>query len=90
MQIKALLYLKSELNVIYPNLALKLGFWDRNTNISIQKIDKSYLNITNMQIARFSAKNKHVKIRFFEKTFMLTLIILNVIMKRIFLILVKV
>lgn len=78
------------MNAIYPNLAQKLGFWINKININSQKIDKSYLNTFNIIIAKFSAENKLRLIFFFEKTFLLSQTIPDMVLKMLFLTLIKV
>ena len=55
----------SKVNAIHPFYTTKLGFHARKTNIGIQKIDGSYLDIFRIVIADCLVKNKLEKIQFF-------------------------
>ena len=75
----------SEVNAIYPVYATKLGFHTRKIDIGAQKIDRSHLDTFEMVIADFSVKNKLGRVQFFQKTFMLANIGLEVVLGILFL-----
>lgn len=90
LQIETLFDLENKINAMHPNLAQKLGLQVKKTHVDTRKIDKSYLDTFGMVIARFSAKNQLRWICFFKKIFLLAQIILDIILKILILILVKV
>lgn len=60
-----LIDLRSKVNVIYSVYTTKLGIYAREIDISIQKIDKSYLNTFEIVIPDCLVKNKLRKVGFF-------------------------
>ena len=64
-QIRALLDSGSEVNIINPDYAWKLGLKIRKTNIGVQKIDGFALEIFEMVIADFQVEDKASRPRFF-------------------------
>ena len=72
---------KSEVNVIYPIFVEKLGFLMQTTNIGAQKIDGIIFETYKMVIAAFSMTDQANRIRFFEKTFLMVNINLDVVLK---------
>ena len=56
--IKALIDLGSEVNVMTLIYTLKLGFKIHSTNIGVQKIDDSTLEIFRIVLTSFQVKNK--------------------------------
>ena len=65
---------------MYPAYATKLSFCTRKIDISAQKIERSYLIIFEIVIADCSVMDKLRNIWFFQKTFLLANIGLNVIL----------
>ena len=71
-QVKALFNSSSEVNVMNPDFARKLGLKVWKTNVGAQKIDGSALETFGMVIADFQMKDKASRPRFFQKTFLVT------------------
>ena len=86
---KALINTGSKVNTMHPAYATKLGLHVKKINVDAQKIDRSYLNTFGMVIADCSVKNKLRRVRFFQKTFLLTNISLEVVLGMFFLTLSK-
>lgn len=63
---------------------IKLGFTPKLTNVGPQKINNSLLAIYGMVIAGFLFQNSHGKVWFFEKTFLLANISMEVVLKMTF------
>ncbi len=82
---KALINFGSEVNVITPAYATKLGFTDRKSSIRVQKIDGSLLETYDMVSTTFSLQDSLGRVRFFEKTFLLTGTSMEVILRIAFL-----
>ena len=62
---RALIDLSSEINVMYSAYATKLSLHARKIDVSIQKIDGSHLDTFGIVIADYSVKNKLGRARFF-------------------------
>lgn len=62
----------SEVNTTTPAYAAQLGLILRSTNVNTQKIDELALKTYEMTTAGFLVEDKLGRIRFFEKTFLLT------------------
>ena len=60
----------SEVNIISPAYAKKLGFKTQKTNVGAQKIDGSTLETFGMVIANFQVEDKGGRPRFFQKIFL--------------------
>lgn len=84
--IKTLINLGNEVNPIHPAYAIKLGFHIRKVNVSVQKIDRSHLDIFIIVIVNCLFKNKLGRVQFFPKTLLLGNISLEVVLKMLFLI----
>ena len=54
-----------------PTYASRLGLWARHTNVGLQKIDGSTLRTFRMVLADFQVEDKLRKARFFQETFLL-------------------
>ena len=65
---------------------LKLSVRVYHTNVGIQKIDDSILEIFGMVSASFQVENKLEKVRFFQETFLLADIIIKMFLDMLFLI----
>ena len=70
---------------MYPTYATKLGFRARKIDVGAQKIDGSYLDTFGMVIAEYSVKKKLERVRFFQETFLLANIGLEVVLEMPFL-----
>lgn len=82
---EVLLDSKSKFNVINQAFALQLGFKIRKTNIKADKIDGTTLKTYGIVVSTFSLLNKDGKVRFFEKSFLLANIKLDIIFEILFL-----
>ena len=86
---RALIDLNSEVNAIHPAYTTKLGLRARKIDVGAQKIDGSHWNTFEIVIADCSVKDKLEKVRFFQKTFLLANIGLEVVLEMLFLTLSK-
>ena len=77
---RALIDSGSKVNAMYPTYATKLGLHARKIDLGAQNIDGSYLDTFEMVIADCSVKNKLGRVRFFQKTFLLANIGLEVVL----------
>ena len=84
-KVQALINLRSEVNAINPAYAKKLGLRVRQTDVRAKKIDGSYLNIFGIVIASFLLQNKLGKVRFFQETFLVADIRIEVVLRILFL-----
>lgn len=71
----------SEVNTINPNLTKKLGLWVYKTKIGAQKIDGLKLDIFSRILASFIIEDKKKRSDFFEKTFLLADIGMDIILE---------
>ena len=71
---------RSEVNAITPVYAAHLGLKMRVTNVGMQKIDRSSLAIYGMVIAAFQVVNKLGRSWFFQETFLLADIIMEMVL----------
>ena len=76
----ALLDSRGEVNAIYPTFAKELGLPIRLTDIRLQKIDGTIIEIYEIIVAVFAVTDKANQVKFFEKTFP----VLNVSPKEVF------
>lgn len=83
----ALINSGSKVNAMHPAYAKKLGLVIQKTDVKAQKIDNITLETFGMIIAAFTVYNRAKKVCFFEKTFLLADINMNVALKMLFLIL---
>ena len=81
--------LGSEVNTMHPAYATKLGLRTRKIDVGAQKINGSYLDTFGMVIVDCSVKDKLKRVQFFQKTFLLANIGLEVVMGMFFLTLSK-
>ena len=79
-EVEALIDSGSEVNAMHPAYAAKLGLRVRETDVGAQKIDGSHLDTFGMVIAGFSVEDKLGKVRFFQETFLLANISLEVVL----------
>lgn len=84
LKIQLLLNSGSEVNIMTPIFASKLGLPTQKTNIVAQKIDDLALPTYEMPIAGFSVYNKLGKVWFFEDTFLLANTSMKVILRMLF------
>ena len=84
-QVRALLDSGSKVNAISPAYAKRLGLKTRKTNVRVQKIDGSALEIFGMVITDFQVEDKGGRPRFFQKTFLVTDIKFEVVLEMLFL-----
>ena len=78
--VRALIDFGSKVNAIYPAYTTKLGLRTKKINVGTQKIDGSHLDIFGIVIADCLVKNKLGRVRFFQKTFLLANISLEVVL----------
>ena len=76
--VSALIDSGSEVNAMHPDYAKKLGLDIRKTDVGAQKIDGTTLETFGMVIAAFSVHDRARKVRFFEETFLLADISMDV------------
>ena len=80
----ALLDFKSKVNVMTPAYAAHLGFKVRVTNVGVQKIDRFSLATYGMVITAFQVINKLGRSWFFQETFLLADIKMEVVLGMLF------
>ena len=78
-QVQALLNSGNEINVIYPTFTKQLGLPIRLIDIRVQKIDGITLNTYRIVVAAFSVVDKTNRVRFFEETFLVANVSLEVV-----------
>ena len=71
-QIKILLNNNSKINTMSPGYIKKLGLKIWKINIVAQKIDDSTFNSFGIVIAKFEMEDKIGRLRFFQKTFLMS------------------
>ena len=81
----ALFNSSNEINAIYPAFAKELGLSIRPTDVRAQKNDGTTLEIYGMVVAVFSMENKANPVRFFEETFLVVNVSLEVVFRMPFL-----
>ena len=84
-QTKALLDLRSEVNIMNQVIAHQLGLKIKKINVRAQKIDGTTLETYKMVVSTFSISNKDGKERFFEENFLLADIKPDIVFKMLFL-----
>ena len=82
--ILALFDLSSEFNAIHLTFAKNLGLFIRPIDVGAQKIYSTTLNTFEIVVAVFSMANKANQIRFFEKTFLLANVSLEIVFEMLF------
>ena len=75
----------SEVNAIYTTFTRKLRLPIRPTDIGAQKIDSTMLDTFEMVVSAFSMMYKANRVRFFEKTFLVANVSLEVVFGMLFL-----
>ena len=79
-QVQALLDSGSEVNAMTPGYASKLGLKVRPTDVGAQKIDGSTLETFGMVLASFQVEDKLGRTRYFQETFLLADISVEVVL----------
>ena len=85
--VSALLDSGSEVNAMHPAFAERLGLVVRTTNVGAQKIDGTTFETYEMVVAAFSMTDQANRVRFFEETFLIANVSLDVVLEMPFLIL---
>ena len=83
----ALLDSSSEVNAVHPAFTKELCLLIRPTDIRVQKIDGTILEIYGMVVAAFLMEDKAKRVRFFEETFLVANVSPEVVLEMLFLIL---
>ena len=79
-KVQALIDLSSKVNAITPVYASILGLQVQRTDVGVQKIDGFTLKTFGMILASFQMENKLGRPRFFEETFLLADISVEVVL----------
>ena len=77
---RALIDSSSKVNAMHPAYATKLGLRARKIDVGAKKIDRSHLETFGMVIADCSVEDKLRRVRFFQRTFLLSNIDLEVVL----------
>ena len=85
MSVSALFDLGSEFNAIHPSLAWELGLPIRPTDVGAQKIDGIMLDTFRMVVTAFSVTDKASWVKFFEETFLVANVSLEIVFGMFFL-----
>ena len=85
--VRALVDLSGKINAMTAAYVLKLGFKVYPTNIGAQKIDSSILKIFEMVLGSLQIEDKLGRAPFFQETFLLTNISIEIVLGMLFLIL---
>ena len=83
--VRALIDSGSKVNAMHPAYTTKLGLRARKIDVGAQKIDGFYLDTFGMVIANCLVKDKLRRVRFFQETFLLVNIGLEVVLGMLFL-----
>ena len=83
--VQALIDSGSKVNAIHPSFAKQLGLFIRLTDIEAPKIDGSTLDTYGMVVTGFSVVDKANRVKFFEETFLVANVSLEVVFERPFL-----
>ena len=86
-QIQALIDSKSEINAIHLTFVKELGLPIRPMDVGAQKINSIMLDTYGMVVAAFLVRNKPYRVKFFEKTFLVTNVSPEIVLGMLFLIL---
>ena len=79
-QVQALINSESEVNAIHPTFAKQLGLSIRRIDVWAQKIDGTTLDTYRIVVAVFSVEDKANQVRFFEETFLVADVSLEVVL----------
>ena len=74
----------SEVNAIHPTLARELELFIRLTDVGAQKIDGTMLDTFGIIVTAFLVMNKANRVRFFEKTFLVANVSLEIVLGMLF------
>ena len=85
--VQALIDSGSEVNAVHPSFIKQLDLPIRPTNVGAQKIDGTMLDTHGMVIEAFSVVDMANRVRFFEETFLVANVSLEVVLEMSFLIL---
>ena len=80
MPMSALFNSGNEVNAIHPTFTRELGLPIRTTDVGAQKIDGTMLDTFGMVVAAFSVTDKANRVRFFEETFLVANVSLEVVL----------
>ena len=83
--VSALLDLGSKVNAVHPAFAKELGLPIKPTDVRAQKIDGTTLDTFRMVVVVFSVADKTNRVRFFEETFLVANVSLEVVLGMAFL-----
>ena len=78
--VSALFKSSSEVNAIHPTFAQKLRLSIRTTDVEAQKIDGTMLDTFEIVFVAFSVTDKANHVRFFEETFLVTNVSLEIVL----------
>ena len=84
-QIQVLVDSENEVNAIYLTFAKQLGLSIRPTDVGVQKIDGITLDTYRMVVAAFLVVEKANQVQFFEETFLVANISMEVVLEMFFL-----
>ena len=84
-QVQALIDSGSKENAIHPTFAKQLGLSIKQTDVGVQKIDDTMLDIYGLVVAVFLVIDKANRVRFFEETFLMANISPEVVLRMYFL-----
>ena len=79
-EVQALIDSGNEVNVILPTYALRLSLRVHHTDVKTQKIDGFTFEIFGIVLASFQVEDKLEKTRFFQETFLLADISMEVVL----------
>lgn len=82
--IPASIDLNNKVNIMYPAFVKKLGLLVRKTDMKVQKTDGSNLETVGIVIVAFLVIDKADKVRFFEETFLLANVNIDVVLGMLF------
>ena len=82
---QALIDSGSEVNVVHPFFVKQLGLSIRPTDVGAQKIDGTTLDTHGMVVIAFSVEDRANRVRFFEETFLVANVSLEVVLEMPFL-----
>ena len=83
--VSALFDLGSEVNIMHPAFAEKLGLVVQTINVGAQKIDGTTLETYGMMVMAFSVTDQADKVRFFEEIFLVANVSPDVVLGMLFL-----
>ena len=84
-EVRALINSGSKVNAMIPAYALRLGLKVHHTDVGAQKIDSSILETFGIVLTSLQIEDKLGRARFFQKTFLLADVSVEVVLKMPFL-----